>query len=135
MPGAHALHGTGRGKWNVSGSRNTGSKAREGSMNFAFFSSVALLFALLVFTLASVPLLVLGHDTPLDARVIRRLFSLGYLAIAILAAACAVTYAIGMQAPFAAAVACVAVIALAMRRWVLQRMDALANGMTGANPE
>src|SRR5262249_7663936 len=109
-------------------------RSQGGCMNIAFFSSVALLFALLIFTLASVPLLVLGHDTPLDARVIRRLFSLGYLAIAALAAVCAVTYAIGLQAPFAAGMACVTVLALAVRRWVLQRMDSLADGMSGRNP-
>jgi len=98
-------------------------------MNIALFSSIALLFALLVFTLASVPLLVLGHDTPLDARVISRLFNLGYLAVAILAAACAVIYAVGVQVPFAAGMACVAVLALAVRHRVLQRMDALAGGI------
>src|SRR5689334_13982740 len=100
-------------------------------MSIALFSSVALLFVLLVFTLATVPLLVLRHDTPLDGGVIRKLFSLGYLAVAILAAVCAVIYALGPQVPFAAGLACMAVLALLLRRWVLERMDGLVRGMAG----
>ena len=62
-------------------------------ISVALVCTVLLLISMGFFMLGSLPLLVLKHDTPLDARFIRGLFNVYYLAVMYLASATALSYA------------------------------------------
>ena len=63
----------------------------------AVIFTVALLVWMGFFMMGSLPLLILKHDTPLDARFIRGLFNLYCVAIMITATAGALSYAIASR--------------------------------------
>ena len=63
------------------------------AMFAALFFTVALLVTTAYFIMGSIPLLVLKHDTPLDARFVRGFFNLYYVAAFITASATAVSFA------------------------------------------
>ena len=71
----------------------------------ALFFTVALLVTTAYFLLGSVPLLVLKHDTPLDARFVRGFFNTYYLGAMVTAGAAAVSYAVAGNPGFAAGAA------------------------------
>jgi hypothetical protein len=85
------------------------------------------------FMLGSLPLLVLKHDTPLDARFIRGLFDVYYKAVMIAAAAGALTHALAQRQITAVALVVIGAIALGSRRAILTRMDRLASTMTATD--
>ena len=92
----------------------------------ALIPTVLLLVWMGFFMMGSLPLLVLKHDTPLDARFIRGLFNVYYLAVMLTASAAALGYAWTGKAAFALGMACIATLAFALRRWlVIPRMDVL----------
>lgn len=92
-------------------------------VGFAF--AVLLLFWMGFFTLGSLPLLVLKHDTLLDARFIRGLFDVYYKAVMTVSTGGAITYAVAWH-PFSSAMMCVVfLIAYGSRRFILPRMDRL----------
>jgi hypothetical protein len=96
----------------------------------ALISTVALLIWMGFFMMGSLPLLILKHDTPLDARFIRGLFNLYYLALMITATIGALCYALAGQFMIAVALAGVAAWGLAGRHWFVGGMDAVRTGMT-----
>src|SRR4051794_23198051 len=82
------------------------------------------------FMLGSLPLMILKHDTPLDARVIRGLFDVYYKAVMVVAAAGTLTHALAGRQATTAALAAVGTIAFMSRRSILSRMDRLRLTMT-----
>ena len=93
-------------------------------------STVALLCTMGFFMMGSLPLLVLKHDTPLDARFIRGLFALYYAAVMVTGGVAAAAYALTGRPAFALGMAAVAVLAALLRRLIVGRMDALRATMT-----
>ena len=87
--------------------------------------TVALLVTTTYFILGSIPLLVLKHDTPLDARFVRAFFNLYYRAALITASATAISYALAARPALAAGAAGLALLALVLRSKVIPKMDAL----------
>lgn len=96
----------------------------------ALISTVALLVWMGFFMMGSLPLLILKHDTPLDARFIRGLFNVYYLAIMATAAAGALSYAFAERLLIALALACIAALGFAGRHWFVSRMDMVRSTMT-----
>jgi hypothetical protein len=101
----------------------------------ALISTVALLVWMGFFMMGSLPLLVLKHDTPLDARFIRGLFNVYYVAIMATAAAGALSYAFAERLLIALALACVAGLGYAGRCWFVSRMDMVRSTMTADDSE
>jgi hypothetical protein len=91
----------------------------------ALFFTVALLVTTAYFIMGSIPLLVLKHDTPLDARFVRGFFNIYYRAAIITAGGTAVCYGLAGRPVFALGAAALAVLAFALRQQVIPRMDAL----------
>ena len=97
-------------------------------MNFTlvgFAFTVLLLVWMGFFALGSLPLMILKHDTLLDARFIRGLFDVYYKAVMVVSTGGAVAYAAARHPVSAAAMCCIFLIAFASRRTVLPRMDSL----------
>ncbi|MES2939733.1 MAG: hypothetical protein V4864_18765 [Pseudomonadota bacterium] len=91
----------------------------------ALASTVALLVTTAYFILGSIPLLVLKHDTPLDARFVRGFFNIYYKAALIAAAATSVSYALAGRPALAAGAAGLALLALVLRRMIIPKMEVL----------
>ena len=85
------------------------------------------------FLMGSVPLLILKHDTPLDARFVRGFFNTYYRAATFAAGATALSYAFAARFAFAAGAAGLAAMAVVLRRAIMGRMDALGAELQ-ANP-
>jgi hypothetical protein len=96
---------------------------------FALFFTVALLAITAYFVMGSVPLLILKHDTPMDARFVRGFFNTYYRAAIFTAGATAVSYALAGRPVFAAGAAVVALLAYILRRLVIPKMDSLREQM------
>ena len=96
-----------------------------GAMIAALFFTVALLVTTTYFILGSIPLLVLKHDTPLDARFVRAFFNLYYRAAIVTASATAISYALAGRPVLAAGAAVLAMLAVVLRKKVIPKMDAL----------
>jgi hypothetical protein len=91
----------------------------------ALFFTVALLAITAYFLLGSVPLLVLKHDDPVDARFIRS-FYITYFKIAlIVAVATSASYVVAGRPAFAAGAATIALLTLVLRGKLIPRMDLL----------
>lgn len=88
--------------------------------------TVALLVTTTYFILGSIPLLVLKHDTPLDARFVRGFFNIYYVAAVVTASGTAISYAFAGRPELATGAALLALLALSLRRMIIPRMDALA---------
>jgi len=91
----------------------------------ALFFTVALLVTHTYFLLGSVPLLILKHDTPMDARFVRGFFNTYYLAAMYTASATAVCLALSGRLALAAGAAILALLAAMLRRKVIPKMDSL----------
>jgi hypothetical protein len=108
------------------------------SKAFPLISIIVLLFAMGAFMLASPPLLILKHDTPVDGRFIRGVFNVYYVGVIAIAAVAATGCAYIGQGAVAIAMAGLAVFVLAIRCWVLSNMDelrgAIARGEAMAVP-
>lgn len=100
----------------------------------AISSTVALLVWMGFFLMGSLPLLVLKHDTPLDAQFIRGLFNVYYQAVMATGAAGCLGYALTGRPAIAAAMSGVAALAWLSRRWVLGQMDLARSAMAVAPP-
>jgi hypothetical protein len=98
-------------------------------MNFALvaalFFTVALLFTTAYFILGSIPLLVLKHDTPMDARFVRGFFNVYYRAAVFTAGATAISYAIAGRPVLAMGGVGLALLAILLRRQIIPKMEAL----------
>lgn len=99
----------------------------------AIAATVALLCSMGFFFMGSLPLLILKHDTPLDARFIRGLFKLYYQAVMVAGAGAALSYGLAGRPGFATGMAAVAVLAFGLHRAIVGRMDALRGTMTASD--
>jgi hypothetical protein len=93
-----------------------------------FATLVLLLVWMGFFMLGSLPLLILKHDTPLDARFIRGLFDVYYKAVMIVASAGALTHALAHRPISAAGLLAIGAVAFFSRVAILARMDRLRFG-------
>lgn len=93
-------------------------------------STVALLCTMGFFMMGSLPLLVLKHDTTLDARFIRGLFALYYGGVMVTGGVAAAAYALAGRPAFALGMAALVGLAVLLRRVIVGRMDALRATMT-----
>jgi hypothetical protein len=87
------------------------------------------------FMLASPPLLILKHDTPLDGRFIRGLFNVYYTAVITIALVGAAACALVGRGTVALAMGGLAAFVLAIRHWVISSMDLLRGAMAGGDAE
>ncbi len=104
------------------------------AMIAALFFTVALLVTTAYFIMGSVPLLVLRHDTPLDAGFVRGFFNIYYVATLITATATSISYAFAGRPALATGAAALALMAVILRKKVIPTMDSLgaqiqSNGM------
>ncbi len=95
----------------------------------ALVSTVLLLMSLGFFVLGTTPLLVLKHDVPMDSRVIRQVFHYCYCLVAVVAVAASIGHALADRPVLSVCLGCIALLAVAVRRWMLARMDALRTTM------
>ena len=102
-------------------------------MYLALFSTIPMLLCMGYFFMGSLPLLVLNHDTPLDARFIRGFFNTYYIALACTATISTICYALGGYLAFSAGIVAIAALALYLRKTVLAHMDALRIRIEGGD--
>jgi hypothetical protein len=92
---------------------------------------VALIFTVILmvitayFLMGSVPLLILKHDTPLDARFVRSFFNTYYVTAMYAAGATALSFLVAGRFVFAAGAAGLAAAAVLLRRAVMEKMDSI----------
>jgi len=91
----------------------------------ALVFTVILLVVTAYFLMGSVPLLVLKHDTPLDARFVRGFFNTYYMMAAGAAGATALGYAVAGRWVFAAGAAVLLAATVVLRGAVMGKMDSL----------
>ena len=91
----------------------------------AFFFTVALLVTTAYFLLGGLPLLVLEHDMPLDARFIRGFFAVYYKAAFWTAVGASASYALWGRFGFALGAAVLAAVGTLLRRYLLSAMQQL----------
>lgn len=91
----------------------------------AFVFTVALLVTTAYFLLGGLPLLVLKHDVPVDARFIRSFFNVYYRAAFWTALGAALSFALWGKPAFAFGAALIAVAVSVLRRHLLAAMQAL----------
>ena len=99
----------------------------------ALLGTVGLLISMGFFMLGSLPLLILKHDTPLDARFIRGLFHYYYCAVMVTATVAALGYAYADRPVFLLGMCCVAALAFLLHRTVVSRMDLVRGMMTATD--
>ncbi len=105
------------------------------AMFAALFFTVALLVTTAYFIMGSIPLLVLKHDTPLDARFVRGFFNTYYVAALVTATATSISFAFAGRPGIAAGAAALAMIAAVLRRKFIPQMDALGSQIQSNNVE
>ena len=91
----------------------------------ALFFTAVLLLITTYFVMGSVPLLILEHDVPMDARFVRGFFNSYYIAFIGGAAGAAASYVLAGRLAFAAGAAALALLAAVLRRTVLAAMQRL----------
>ena len=91
----------------------------------AFFFTVALLVTTAYFLMGGLPLLVLKHDVPLDARFIRGFFNVYYKAGFWTALGACVSYALWGRYAFATGAALIAGLTTVLRKFLLEAMHRL----------
>jgi len=91
----------------------------------AFIFTVALLVTTAYFLMGGLPLLVLKHDVPLDARFIRGFFRVYYRAGFWTATGACISFALWGRPAFAAGAALIAAVTTLMRRYLLEAMHRL----------
>lgn len=95
------------------------------SLIAALIFTVALLVVTAYFFMGSLPLLILRHDTPMDARFVRGFYNTYYLAALFTASATTVSFAWAGWPVLAAGAAALALMAYLLRRHVIPKMDSL----------
>jgi hypothetical protein len=91
----------------------------------ALVFTVILLAITAYFLMGALPLLILKHDTPMDARFVRGFFDTYYLAVIWAAGAASLSYALAGRFVFASGAAVLGTATFVLRRRVMQTMDAL----------
>src|SRR6478735_9790954 len=95
------------------------------SMIAALFFTVALLVTTLYFILGSIPLLILKHDTPLDARFVRGFFNIYYRCAVVTAGLTCLSYGLAGRPTLSAGAAALAVLAIVLRKQIIPKMEQL----------
>jgi hypothetical protein len=88
----------------------------------ALFFTVALLVTTAYFLMGGLPLLILKHDTPVDARFVRSFFNVYYKAAFIAATGASISYALSGRLAFALGTAVIALMVLALRAKLIASM-------------
>ena len=96
----------------------------------ALISNTLLLVWMGFFMMGSLPLLILKHDRPVDARFIRGLFKVYYTAILATGTVGAFSYALAGRSAIAIVLSAVAAIGFAGRRWIVAGMDRVRSAIT-----
>ena len=91
----------------------------------SFFFTVAMLVTTAYFLLGGLPLLVLEHDVPLDAKFIRGFFNVYYKAAFWAALGASISYALWGRFGLAAGAALLVVVAVFLRKYLLSAMQQL----------
>jgi hypothetical protein len=91
----------------------------------ALFFTVALLVTTTYFLLGGLPLLVLKHDAPLDARFIRSFFNVYYRAAFWISLGACISYVVWGRYSYAIGAALFAGITMLLRMLLLQAMERL----------
>jgi 4-amino-4-deoxy-L-arabinose transferase-like glycosyltransferase len=97
----------------------------------ALFFTVASLVTNAYFLMGGLPLLVLKHDTGLDARFVRGFFNVYYKAAIVTAVGACVSYALWGRFTFALGAAALILVALLLRRSLLPAMQDLSKRLQG----
>jgi hypothetical protein len=105
------------------------------AMYGAFIFTVALLVFTAYFLLGGLPLLVLKHDVPLDARFIRAFFNVYYVAAFWAAMGAAVSYAFWGRVAFAVGAAGIAILVTILRKHFLNAMEEVGARIEGSDAE
>ena len=90
--------------------------------NAALFFTVAMLMVTAYFLLGSVPLLVLKHDNPVDAKFIRAFYNMYYRLAFVTTLGAAISYALSGRPMFALGAAANAVLVWVLRGQFIPRM-------------
>ncbi len=93
--------------------------------NAALIFTVAMLMVTAYFLLGSVPLLVLKHDNPVDAKFVRAFYNMYYRLAFVTAVGAAISYALSGRPLFALGAAANAVLVWVLRGQFIPRMVAL----------
>ena len=101
----------------------------------AFFFTVALLFFTAYFLLGGLPLLILKHDVPLDAKFVRAFFNVYYRVAFWAALGAAASYALWGRIVFAAGALALAVAVMLMRKYLMSAMHEIGSQIEGDNEE
>jgi hypothetical protein len=99
----------------------------------AFIFTVALLVFTAYFLLGGLPLLVLKHDVPLDARFVRAFFNVYYKVAFWAAVGAAVSYAVWGRFAIALGAAAIAVVVAILRKHFLTAMEAVGARIEGSD--
>lgn len=91
----------------------------------ALCSTVLLMVTTGYFVLGSIPLLVLKHDTPLDARFVRGFFNLYYVAAFATATVTAASLALAGYFVLSMGAAVMALLAVGLRKMIIPKMELL----------
>lgn len=91
----------------------------------SLFFTVALMVTTAYFIMGSIPLLVLKHDTPMDARFVRAFFNVYYRAAFVTASATALSLGLAGRMALGAGAAVLAGMAVVLRQVMIPRMAAL----------
>lgn len=100
----------------------------------AFFFTVVLLVITAYFLMGGLPLLILKHDVPLDARFIHGFLSLYYKTAFWAALGACASYALWGRFGFAAGAAILAVVATLLRRRFLPALQQLGTRVEAKDP-
>jgi hypothetical protein len=96
--------------------------------------TIAMLAVTAYFFFGSVPLLILKHDNPMDARFIRSFYVTYYRIALVTASATTVSYVVASRPLFALGAGGIVVLTLVLRRTFLPRMDALRDRIQADDP-
>jgi hypothetical protein len=99
----------------------------------ALFFTVALLVTTAYFLMGGLPLLVLDHDTALDARFVRGFFNACYRAAMVTAGGAALSYALWGRFAFAVGALALVALAVLLRRQLLAAMARLGERIQAAD--
>lgn len=99
----------------------------------SLFFTVALLVTTAYFLMGGLPLLVLDHDTGLDARFVRGFFNVYYRAATVTASGAALSYALWGRFAFAIGALALVALALLLRRQLLAAMARLGERIQAAD--
>ena len=100
----------------------------------AFVFTVALLFTTAYFILGGLPLLILQHDVPLDAKFVRAFFALYYRAAFWASLGALASFLAWGRLAFAAGAGVLAIVAILLRKSIVPVMERLGARIETADP-